>query len=343
MQREASPGLHWVEVDYRDTGGFLERVPMSSAIRGPMRGQRQVAAGLSHGPYDALFFLTHNPAVLRPQTLLRTPTCLWTDVTPLQMDRQAAAYNHSLDRSALLRKAKRCAVTLTFRLAARCLAWSDWARSSFVRDYGVPEERTAVVRPGVELDLFSPVADAERAARTGPVRLLFVGGDFERKGGTLLLEALHDRLGSRCELDVVTRDDVAAAPGLRVHRGLTPQSEPLRKLFREADLFVLPTLADCHSIASIEAMACGLPVIFTRIGAGPEIVEEGRSGLLIEPGSGRALAAALDALLDDRARLRSMGSRGRVLAEERFDVRHTATGLLRHLQEVSRKEVPGNV
>jgi glycosyltransferase involved in cell wall biosynthesis len=194
-----------------------------------------------------------------------------------------------------------------------------------VRDYGIPEERTAVVPPGVDLAAWQV---PHRPERRGVPRLLFVGGDFARKGGRLLLEVFRERLFGRAELDVVTREAVAEEPGVRVHRGLSAGSEALQRLYREADAFVLPTLADCHSIASLEAMASGLPVVTTRVGANPEIVEEGETGFLVEAGDAGALARALTALVDDAGRARAMGQRGRQRAERLFDARRTVDRLV---------------
>jgi len=216
-------------------------------------------------------------------------------------------------------------VQRTFRLARRCLGWSEWARRSFVRDYGIPEEKTGVVAPGVDLSAWEM---PERQEPRGVPRLLFVGGDFVRKGGRLLLDVFRDRLRGRAELDIVTRDAVPEEPGVRVHRGLVAGSEALRRLYREADAFVLPTLADCHSIASLEAMASGLPVVTTRVGANPEIVESGETGFLVAAGDGTSLAGALGTLVGDSSRARRMGASGRRRAERTFDARKTVERLI---------------
>jgi glycosyltransferase involved in cell wall biosynthesis len=313
----------WVDVTYSKPGGWLERTPLPG--RGVARGFLQTGEGLRQGPHDGLVFLTQNPAVLRPIAIRRTPSVLWTDVTPDQLDRQAAEYGHGVDRSRVVRGLKRAAVRQAFHAARRCVGWSEWARRSFVADYGVPEARTAVVRPGVDLRVWRPI---ERRPPSGPLRILFVGGDFRRKGGPLLMELLRERLRGKCELDVVTREDVPAQEGVRVHHGLSPQDPALVALYRGADAFVLPTLADCHCVAGLEAMATGLPVVLTRVGANEEIVEPGRSGFLVGPGDGRALGEALEALCGDPALARSMGERGRAIVEEKFDAAKTALALL---------------
>ncbi len=322
-QASRAPAVDWVDVTYVREGGLLERLPAFGRARGTARGFRQVSEGLRR-KHDALLFLTHNPAVLHPLAVRRTPTLLWTDVTPLLLDRQASDYEHP-ETGRLLGKLKHAAVRSTFHAARTCAAWSEWARRSFVEDYGVPEERTAVIPPGVDLERWPAPERGPRGA--GPFKLLFVGGDFARKGGPLLLEVFRELRG-RCELDVVTRDPVAEEPGVRVHHGLTPGSAGLLALYRGADAFVLPTRADCHSIASLEAMAMGLPVLLTRVGAAAEIVEHGKSGFLLERGDGRSLREGLEALLSGAADARALGSRGLQIVRQTFDAARTMRLLL---------------
>src|SRR5206468_3682262 len=99
------------------------------------------------------------------------------------------------------------------------------------------------------------------APRSRPARVLFVGGDFKRKGGPALLEVMRGPLAGWCELHVVTQAEVAPQPGVVVHRGLQANSPELLRLFATADIFVLPTMADCLAVVLMEATAAGLPVI----------------------------------------------------------------------------------
>ena len=329
----AQANVAWTDVTYVEDGGLLERLPLPERPRGTLRGFLQVRAALRAERFAALFFLTHNPAVLQPLALRRTPSVLWTDVTPALLDEQAEQYSHSVDRSATLRRFKTEMVRRTFQSAACCVGWSGWARRSFVRDYGVPEERTRVVPPGVDLARWQPFERAEAGALP---KLLFVGGHFERKGGDLLLAVFREHLRGRATLELVTRDAIAEEEGVRVHRGLTPESPKLRELYRDASVFVLPTRGDCFSIASMEAMATGLPVIVSDVGGIAEIVEHGRSGYLTPVNDGRALREGLENLLTDAERRRAFGARGRALVTERFDAEKTARRLLEIMTEVSR-------
>jgi len=147
--------------------------------------------------------------------------------------------------------------------------------------------------------------------------LLFVGGDFARKGGHALVDVFRERFAGRCELDIVTRDEVSSSPGIRVHRA-EANSAPLKELYANADLFVLPTRAEAFGISTIEAMASGLPVIVSDVGGARDIVEDGVTGWLV----GRTtheLAGLLSHAVDRRSRLREMGRMARQAAEERFD------------------------
>lgn len=325
-------GVTWVDVTYRKEHGRIERLPLPGRVGGTLRGYLQTRAGLNTGPFDALFFLTHNPAVLQPRAVRRTPTVLWTDVTPKLLDGLAAQYDQSADSFGPVRAFKHALVRQAYQRAAFCVGWSEWARRSFVEDYGVPEEQTRVIPPGVDLDRFAP---GDRALPQGLPHLLFVGGDFARKGGDLLLDVFRSRLRGRCVLDLVTRDAVPEEEGVRVHRGLQADSPELLALYGAASVFVLPTRGDCFSIASIEAMAMRLPVVVSGLGGIPDIVEPGSSGHLIASGDGGALAAALETMLESPELRERMGARGRSIVEQRFDARKSATLLIDLMRSIA--------
>jgi glycosyltransferase involved in cell wall biosynthesis len=113
--------------------------------------------------------------------------------------------------------------------------------------------------------------------------------------------------------------DVAAPPGVYLHRNLGPNSDTLLRLYAEADVFVLPTHADCFTLAVIEAMASRLPVVACPVGGISELVLEGETGFLVPVGDVSALAGALSALILSPQRRAAMGARGRLVAEARFN------------------------
>jgi starch synthase len=214
---------------------------------------------------------------------------------------------------------------------------STWVADSLIREYGVKPERVHVIPIGIDTDYWSPAPAWEREPHERP-RLLFVGGHFERKGGQLMLDAFRSmRLHERAELHIVTRDRIDPEPGVIVHRGMQNNSLELRQLYRQADVFVLPTLADCYSNASLEAMGAGLPVISTAMGGIPDIVDHGRTGFLLEPGDGQQLAEAMRLLVENREARVQFGTSARQRALTRFDSRLNAAKLLDLCESLAQK------
>ena len=97
------------------------------------------------------------------------------------------------------------------------------------------------------------------------------------------------------------------------------QRRDLNTLLPACDLFVLSSLSEGMSFAVLEAMAAGLPVVATRVGGNSELVKHEASGLLVPVRDPKALAEALEQLLRDPSRRQQMASRGRQIAEQRYD------------------------
>jgi glycosyltransferase involved in cell wall biosynthesis len=168
-------------------------------------------------------------------------------------------------------------------------------------------------------------------------RLLFVGADFERKGGPLLLDVFRRHLRDQCELHLVTRHAIDPEPGVHVYTELKVGDRRLHELYQSCDVLVLPTLADCFSMAALEAMACGLPVIISTIGGIPEIVVDGETGILIGPGRGDALLQALRSVLASPATRRRFGLAGRHRVERLFDSRRQVATTLSIIASVGQR------
>jgi glycosyltransferase involved in cell wall biosynthesis len=109
--------------------------------------------------------------------------------------------------------------------------------------------------------------------------------------------------------------------------GSLPQTE-LTQLYRRCSVYVQPTLCEeAFGMPVVEAMACGAPVVATRRGGIPEIIESGQSGLLVPSGDSRVLAAELDRLLADEPLRGQLAARGCQVAQERFAWSHSAAAL----------------
>jgi glycosyltransferase involved in cell wall biosynthesis len=319
----------WLPVPF-STDGPLPRLPgpaRSWAVRGSLRAYAALRRVGGPARFDALLFHTQSVALLAPLAARRVPVILSLDATPLNFDRVGAQYGHRARPGSVGERAKQALYRRVFRSAAAVTAWCQWAKDSLRDDYGVDPDLVTVIHPGVDLTLFSFGATRSVEAEARPVRVLFVGGDFARKGGPLLLACMRDGLAERCELHVVTTQPVPPAPGVFVYHGLGPNDPRLLELYQRADIFALPTSADCLAVVLGEAMAAGLPVVTTRVGAHPEAVQDGRSGIIIPPGDVAALGRALRRLADDPALRHAMGRAGRAIAEARFDARTNAARL----------------
>jgi glycosyltransferase involved in cell wall biosynthesis len=175
--------------------------------------------------------------------------------------------------------------------AAELIYPSSWAARSAIDDYHADASRVHVVPFGANLDEPPSREEVLPAPPKGLCRLLFVGVDWEQKGGSIAFETLIqlERLGVPAELTVVgcKPPDEITHPRLHVFRFLDKndpgQRAQLNQLYREANFFILPTRAECFGIALCEANAYALPVLSTRTGGVPEFVREGVNGFLLEP------------------------------------------------------------
>jgi glycosyltransferase involved in cell wall biosynthesis len=141
-------------------------------------------------------------------------------------------------------------------------------------------------------------------------RVLFAGGNFQRKGLATLIRAAAVLLRDLPDLrfEVVGRDtNQPALLSLARRVGVAHafdfrgaiSNEDLRNAYRRAAVFALPSLVEAFGVAILEAMASGTPVVATRVGGIPELVEHGVNGLLVEPDDPGQLAEALRQILTE--------------------------------------------
>jgi glycosyltransferase involved in cell wall biosynthesis len=198
------------------------------------------------------------------------------------------------------------------------IPWSNWSADIYTQGCGVPASQVHPIHVGVDLELW-PEVNKSIVPEAKP-KLLFVGGEFERKGGDLLLDVFRQRFRDRVELHLVTKSAPTDLPAnVVVHSDFYPNDPRLAALYAAADIFVLPTRADLSSFASLEAMAASCPVIATPVGGIPDIVRHGETGLLVPKDDATALTQALETLLDNPAHRQGLGLRGRAVVEQDFN------------------------
>ena len=219
-----------------------------------------------------------------------------------------------------------------FSLPRRMIRWASMqaqasigvcsALMDVLRDMGTPADRLHVMRNGVDLQRFQPQPqEASRSALglSGSPILLSVGYLIERKGHHLLLQAMPEILKHypHARLVVVGDGDmrgalVQLARDLHIEpqvtfAGAIAQAE-LKHWYSAADVFVLASSREGWANVLLESMACGTPVVATRIWGTPEVVTDERVGLLVDHRNAEAIAAAVSRLLahpPDRSQVRS--------------------------------------
>jgi len=202
--------------------------------------------------------------------------------------------------------------------------------------------RVHVVRNGIDPDAYHPGSATAALKRLGvdPARpvVVFVGRITRQKGVGHLVAAAHqlapevqlvlcagapDTPELAAETEQAVQELSAARSGVFWVRQMLPASE-VRELLAAATVFVCPSVYEPLGIVNLEAMACGTAVVASDVGGIPEVVDDGRTGLLVhydaaDPESFRTgLAAAINALVADPARAAAMGAAGRERAVAEF-------------------------
>ena len=226
---------------------------------------------------------------------------------------------------ALRRQLYVAAERLTGSLAHRVVAVSHAVGRDLVTRYRLPAEQVVVIQNGIDPARFvpeRPPAAVRAELGLGPdTRLVGLVGRLTRqKGADLLVAALPSLVTSWPQLRCLFVGDGMLGPELRRRAAalevaphcvfLGPRHD-VADLVAILDLVVLPSRSEGLPFALLEAMALAKPVVATRVGGNPEVVEDGRTGLLVPPEDPVALARAVRFLLDHPAEAAAMGQRAR--------------------------------
>jgi glycosyltransferase involved in cell wall biosynthesis len=208
------------------------------------------------------------------------------------------------------------------RAADAVITTSDYCRDAIERHYGVPRGRVRLVPEGLDLGRWERIArDVPRTSDGATI--LCVARQYPRKHVADLLRAmpLVRRVVPNARA-LIVGDGPEHASLVRLHAelglgdaarlvGAVPDDEALARMYRQADVFCLPSVQEGFGIVFLEAMASGLPIVATSAAAIPEVVPAGRAGTLVAPGDVEALAGALAELLRSPERRVAFGAYGR--------------------------------
>ena len=187
-----------------------------------------------------------------------------------------------------------------------------------LEEVGVPGEKVVVEPYGVDLSAFRADAALARSTPDGPLRCLYIGQISHRKGVCVLVEAARLLSGQAVEFHLfgplVSPKVLANRPmnvhwhGPRLHAGVA-------ETMRQGDVFLLPSIEDAFGLVTLEAMASALPVIVSEHVGASELITDAVDGLVVPPGDARALAAAVEELLESHEMRTRMGTKARERVE----------------------------
>lgn len=181
---------------------------------------------------------------------------------------------------------------LVFEKSAHCMLASDWTRTSAIRDYHIPAGKISVAPLGANLDRV-PTIEELKNKKTGVCHLLFLGVEWERKGGSIAVGTFNilKQQGVPVHLTIIgcrppgyiegknDAADITVIPFINKHD--EAESRLLFDILLKSDFLLLPTRAECAGIVFCEASAFGLPSITTNTGGVGTYVEDGVNGFAL--------------------------------------------------------------
>ncbi|MEO6712644.1 MAG: glycosyltransferase family 4 protein [Mycobacteriales bacterium] len=291
---------------YRTWRYHVEKTP--AVFRRLTRLSARALAPLE-GQYDVILFLgaMFSPGVKGKTIFVFTDSCRWH--SSRNIHDEVSHFHSARDEVEWLDLEGE-----VYRSAARVFSGSEFVSKALVEHYGVEPAKAVVSGFGAGLGFGQPY-EKSFDGKT----ILYIGkGDFEKKGGTLLMQAFETvrKTLPEAELHVVGQENLRGAPGV-VDHGFVRDRKQLVELMRSAHVFALPSLVDRNPISVLEAMATSTPCITSDYGAMPELVED--AGLVTACNDVDGLSRALLTLLRDPQLARAMGNRGRLRFEQTYN------------------------
>lgn len=200
-----------------------------------------------------------------------------------------------------------------FRGLDYIFTFSEWLRQSFIHDYDISPDKIIVVGAGANIPTPQENEKSEYDGKT----ILFIGIDFERKGGSILIDAF---LRVKKEVPdarlIIAGSTLTGLPDGVECLGYISKNTPeglrrLKQAYVDANVFVMPSLYEPYGVVFLEAMAHGLPCIGADNCAMPEIIDHGKTGFLVPPGDSKCLADKIVEILKDPFLAKTMGYEGR--------------------------------
>lgn len=292
---------------YRQWRRYVEHIPFS--FRAVSRRNERLIRK-KKGEFDLIFFMgamSSLGAISDKPLFIITDSCRWLS--------SRNKYDESCHFKSKGEEHEWLAIEgQMYRSAARIFVGSEFVRKAIIEEYGVSPQRVVAVGFGAGT-AFGEEYQKQFDGKT----ILYVGkGDFEKKGGLILLEAFATlrRKIPDATLHIVGQDNLQPVDGVVSH-GFVSDRTMLVQLMELAHVLVLPSLVDRFGIALVEAMASATPCITSDYGALPEIV--GDAGLVVPCGDQEKLAEAISIVLLDNKLATQLGKNGYRRYKEKYN------------------------
>jgi len=234
---------------------------------------------------------------------------------------------------------KRTIQKLIFKKSGMAIVAVSQKVGSVLARFNIPSERLHIINNGIPLDDYhsgqNELAIAAREINRGDKDIIFItiGRMDQLKGYPYLLQAFHRVLKTRNNIRLLFIGDGPERKGLAETaeelgiegyvRFLGFKKDP-RPYLSLSDIYICSSVVEGWSLAVAEAMFSGLPVVATRVGANPDIIDHGVNGLLVEPGNSAALARAMEEMISRRTDWAEMGKKARAIMLQHYNIQNTA-------------------
>jgi glycosyltransferase involved in cell wall biosynthesis len=280
---------------------------------------KQLTKELKKSPVDILFVSASSQMIAYLETDI--PVIYMTDATFQQLQGYYPSFSNLADYNI------RQGIELdkkAFQKAAHCMLASEWNKNSAITDYGIEHEKISVVPCGANLDTIPVISDLVNAT-SGDCRLLFLGVEWDRKGGDIALETfqllkqqgLHPHLhiiGCVPPVDIAGEKHITVIPFL--DKNNKEDVKKLESIFLQTHFLLLPTRAECAGVVFSEASAFGIPSITTDTGGVTTYVRSGMNGYALPySAKGPEYALQIKKILDSPINYEVLKKRSRAYYE----------------------------
>ncbi len=292
-------------------------------------------AGKQEVPFRGKYnFYFQQRALFDPSPWVQAPYCIYTDCTHHNTLREWSPWSPFSDKELEQWLETEKAI---YDNASLLFPWSRFAADSMINDYGQPKEKVFVAGSGINFTEIPPRHDTY----DGKV-VLYIGYDFERKGGRYLVDAFREVkkkipntkliIAGPKQIDIDLPDSVYLL-------GPVSDRKVITELYRKASLFVMPSLYEPWGSVYLEAMGHGVPCIACAKAAAPEIITPGVDGDLVPDRNSHALAERMIHLLKSPETLEQYGRAARKKVLEQFTWKRVAQRMVEQISIICSESV----